>query len=714
MSTGTGNGTKGKIVQEPGNELDALRQQVAAFAASEQKLKQLEGLVRIQQDLAMALNSVTTLGAAGRKIVEAALQFEGVDCGAVYIVDQDSGGLDLIAQQGFSPEFSRAAAHFDADSFQTRMVTTGKPIYKSYVRTILTLDDRVIKQEALLASAIIPLTYENRVKGSLNLYSRTRQEFPAGIPEAMEAIAVQVGGVIGRRKTEETLKKDEEQYRQFLQTSGDAVYLMYNGKLEIVNDAFQKLFGLSRQEINVPEFDFRQLVTAKSRSIIDARNQKLTAGEKLDPHYEYTVLSTGGREIPVEECITYIHYKDGLGIQGIIRDVSRQKDLEQQLRQAQKLEAVGKLAGGMAHDFNNMLQAISGYVQLVQKGGKPQQAQKYLGEINRVIGRAADLVERLLTFVRVTDNKLRPVDLNQQIEQAVKILARTIPRMIRIETKLAPDLWLTNGDGNQLEQVLLNLGTNARDAMPEGGHITIETGNISLDQPDDSHPGIEPGEYILLSFADTGTGMKDEAMTRMFDPFYTTKTMGKGTGLGLTMVQSIVAAHRGKITCRSRPGTGTTFKIYLPPLKTSKADERPKAAAPEKTTGGRETILLVDDEVDILEVGKEILEEYGYTTLTAENGEEALEIFKEKREQIDLVILDINMPTMSGHTCMKELLKLNPDIKIIIASGYLIKDQISESLKAGATEFMVKPFRLEEMLSTVRKILDGEPAGPQS
>ena len=690
------------------------RQMEAALAASEQKLKQLERLVKIQQGLGIALNAVTTLCAACRKIVEAAVQFEGVDCGAVYIVDQDSGGLDLIAQQGFSPEFSRAAAHFDADSFQTRMVTAGKPIYKSYARTILTLDDRVIKQEALLASAIIPISYESQVVASLNLYSRTRQEFTAGTRNAIETIAVQVGGVIGRRKTEETLKKDEGQYRQFLQTCGDAVYLMYNGKLEIVNDAFRKMFGLSRQDIDAPEFDFSQLVAAKSRSFMEERNRKLAAGEELDSLCEFTALSTDGREIPVEECITYIHYKDGIGIQGIIRDVSRQKDLEQQLRQAHKLEAVGKLAGGMAHDFNNMLQAISGYVQLVQKGDKPQQAQKYLGEINRVIARAADLVERLLTFVRVTDSKLKPVDLNQQIEQAVKILERTIPKMIRIETRLAGDLWLTNGDGNQLEQVLLNLGTNARDAMPESGLITIETGNISLNQPDDSHPGIEPGEYVLMSFADTGTGMKDEAMTRMFDPFYTTKTMGKGTGLGLTMVQSIVAAHRGKITCRSRPGTGTTFKIYLPPIKARKAEVRPKAAAPEKTTGGRETVLLVDDELDILEVSKEILEEYGYTTLPAENGEEALEIFREKREQIDLVILDINMPTMSGHTCMKELLKINPDIKIIIASGYLIKDQISESLKAGATEFMVKPYRLETMLSTVRKILDGEPAAPQS
>jgi PAS domain S-box-containing protein len=700
-------GIKCNIEEDLRKKTDELYQKVAALEASGKKLKQMETLLRILRDLGIAMSSVRTLTAACHKILEAALQFEGVDCGAVYMVDRNTGGIDLTAQKGFSREFIDAAAHFDTDSFQTRMVMGGKPIYKPYPKTILTLDDTVLKQEALLATAIIPIFYENQVVANLTLYSRTLKEFSISTCNAIEAIAAQIGGVIGRRKTEEALKKDEGQCRQFLQSSKDAVYLLYNDKLEFINKAFQDMFGLTRKDLNAPKCDLLRWVAPRSRSFIEKRNQKLATGEKLDSYYEFTAISKNGREIPVEESITYINYKDGIAIQGIIRDITDKKQLEQQLRQAQKMEAIGKLAGGMAHDFNNMLHAISGYVQMIQKGSKPQQNKKYLSEINRVIERAAELVERLLTFARVTDSKLKPVDLNQLIVQAAKILERTVSKMIRIETRLNDDLWLTNGDGNQLEQVLLNLGTNAKDAMPGGGEMTIETKNIAFNQPDNAHPGIEPGEYVLVTFSDTGTGMKDEVMTRMFDPFFTTKTIGKGTGLGLTMVQSIVKTHRGKITCQSKPGTGSTFKIYLPPLKTKREETRIDTAPQEKTIGGKETILLVDDEQDILDVSREILEEYGYTTLTAVDGEKALEIFKKKKDQIDLVVLDINMPAMSGHTCMKELLKMNPDIKIIIASGYLIKDQLRESLEAGATEFIVKPFQLDDMLNTVRKILDG-------
>ncbi len=705
---GISKGVKDNIEEELRKKTDELHRKVAALEASDKKLKQMEKLLRILRDLGIAMNSVSTLKAACHKVLEAAVQFEGVDCGAVYIVDRNTGGIDLTAQKGFSKEFTEAAAHFDKDSFQTRMVMAGKPIYKPFPKTILALDDTVMKQEALLAAAIIPIVYENQVVANLTLYSRTLEEFAVGTRNAIEAIAAQIGGIIGRRKTEETLKKDEGQYWQFLQSSKDAVYLLYNGKLEFINDTFKNMFGLTQKNMDAPTFDFMQWVAPKSRSFIEERNQKLASGEKLDPHYEFTAISKDGQEIPVEESVTYINYKDGIAIQGIIRDVTEKKRLEQQLRQAQKMEAIGKLAGGMAHDFNNMLHAISGYIQMIQKGSKPQQYEKYLSEINRVIERAAELVERLLTFARVTDSKLKPVDLNQLIVQAAKILERTIPKMIRIETRLTDDLWLTNGDGNQLEQVLLNLGTNAKDAMPEGGKITIETKNIFFNKTDNTHPGIEPGEYVLLAFSDTGIGMKKEVMSRMFDPFYTTKTIGKGTGLGLTMVQSIVKAHRGKITCQSEPGTGAVFKIYLPPLKTKREEARIEIAAPEKAIGGKETILLVDDEQDILDVSKEILEEYGYTTLTAVDGEEALEIFKTKRDQIDLVILDINLPAMSGHICMKELLKIDPDVKIIIASGYLIKDKIRKSLEEGATEFIVKPFQLNDMLNTVRKILDGE------
>jgi signal transduction histidine kinase len=404
-----------------------------------------------------------------------------------------------------------------------------------------------------------------------------------------------------------------------------------------------------------------------------------------------------------------------LGLQNIqqAREISERKRTEEalrqsgeQLRQAQKMEAVGTLAGGIAHDFNNLLQGVMGYTQMLlmdKETGDPDVDK--LTQIENSVQRAGELTRQLLTFSRKVESELRPVNINQEIKQVEKLLKRTIPRMIDIELHLEKNIKVVNADPAQVSQALMNFGLNARDAMPDGGKIVVETENVIFDKEYcKTHLGAVPGEYVLLSFSDTGCGMDKETVEHIFEPFYTTKETGKGTGLGLAMVYGIVKSHDGHIMCYSEPGKGTTFKIYFPAID-SAVSSGLSVERKEEMPGGNETILLVDDEEAILDVARNMLERFGYTAITAESGEKAIEIYKAQKERIDLVILDLGMPGIGGHKCLKELLKIDSRIKVIIASGYLKIEKVKETVESGASGFIGKPYQLSGMLKKVREVL---------
>ncbi|SHO49743.1 ATP-binding protein [Desulfopila aestuarii] len=377
--------------------------------------------------------------------------------------------------------------------------------------------------------------------------------------------------------------------------------------------------------------------------------------------------------------------------------------LQQQLQHAQKMEAIGTLAGGVAHDFNNLLQGIQGYTELLLlKSGKDESRE--LHQVLRAAQRGGELTRQLLTFSRKMESKLCPVNINQIIGDMRVLLERTIPKMIQVQLHLNANLRQVNGDGAQLEQVLMNLAVNARDAMPDGGVLTISTEEIAFpDHEGKILPEMVPGPYVVLRVADTGVGMDQETRERIFNPFFTTKEVGRGTGLGLAMVYGIVKNHQGHIVCDSEPGKGTAFIIYLPAI-----DLLPDQAKIDPATdlpGGVETLLLVDDEPYIRELGQKILTQFGYTVICAESGEMALRIAEEQREQIQLVILDIIMPGMGGEQCMKWLLADFPSLKVIIASGYSDIATQENVLRDGLT-FINKPYNVGEMLRIVRKVLD--------
>jgi len=398
----------------------------------------------------------------------------------------------------------------------------------------------------------------------------------------------------------------------------------------------------------------------------------------------------------------------------VVRDISEMKrlareraELEAQLVQAQKLEALGVLAAGVAHDFNNLLQAAGGYLYLLGLEKNPGRAAHYREQIDRILERGAQLVQRLLTFGRKVEPRYRRLDLNQVVRQALALLERTIPKMISIETRLSPELPPLRGDPAQLEQVLVNLVTNAVDAMGQQGRLVVSTAAVDLNADyARSRVDAEPGTYLLLTVKDTGCGMDPQTQRRIFEPFFTTKQPGRGSGLGLSTVYGIVRAHRGHVVCESEPGRGSTFRVYLPvegnkELETPQQDASPPAA--DGLGGKGETILVVDDEIPILESVRAALEQAGYRVLAASSGEQALSLYSRRREEIDLVLLDLGMPGMGGMHCLEELRRLDPQARVIITSGYFAEGLVAELRRAGAVDYLLKPYRVERLLEKVKE-----------
>lgn len=379
--------------------------------------------------------------------------------------------------------------------------------------------------------------------------------------------------------------------------------------------------------------------------------------------------------------------------------------------QSQKMEAVGNLAGGIAHDFNNILQAILGHVGLLSLDFGEQGPQYHrLKQIESSAERASDLIRQLLTFSRKGESQPRPLNLNFEVKEVMKLLSSTIPKMITIELQLEPDLRIIDADPVQVNQVLMNLAVNARDAMHDGGNLVIGTKNVTLDEKDcHTHCGLRPGEHVMLWVTDTGHGIEKDVIDHIFEPFYTTKSVGKGTGLGLSTVYGIVKSHHGHVLCESEPGRGSTFKVYLPVSGKEWQRLGEEKGEDSMVMRGTETILLVDDEAGIREYCKELLGGYGYTVLTERSGEGALEVFLREKGRIDLVILNVIMAGMGGKRCLDEMLKLDPQVKVLMMTGYALSDRIREALEAGARGVLNKPFRAQDMAKMIRRILDEEP-----
>ena len=455
--------------------------------------------------------------------------------------------------------------------------------------------------------------------------------------------------------------------------------------------------------------DREQAVRARQQAIAEGRDHTL----------EYRVAAADGRQVWLHDTTHVVLDAEGHPIQlrGVAIDSTKgklaqaeTKRLEQQLRQAQKMEAVGRLAGGVAHDFNNLLTIISGYSDLLlDDPGTLDPQRGYANEIRNASGRAASLTRQLLAFSRQQVLAPRVLDLNAVVTNIEKMLKRLIGEDIELVTVLGESLWPIKADPGQLEQVLLNLVVNARDAMPKGGVLTIETANVQIDSTSaQAHFPLTPGPYVLLTFSDTGIGMDAETQARIFEPFFTTKEKGKGTGLGLAMVYGIVKQSGGYIWVSSEVGKGTTFKIYLPRTEEETAEPGTGRSGLEAQQG-RETLLLVEDEEAVRALARNVLRKKGYTVLEAGHGEEALKLSEQYLGQIDLLVTDVVMPQMSGFELARRLANSRPQIKVLYISGYADNAVWREGGLEPGGAFLQKPFSPEALAGKVREVLGGPP-----
>jgi PAS domain S-box-containing protein len=512
--------------------------------------------------------------------------------------------------------------------------------------------------------------------------------------------------IVQRKQAEEALRESRERFQELAELLPETIFEMdTGGNLTFVNRNAFEHFGYSQEDFEQGVNGF-EMVCPEDRPRALENAKRVMSGEKIGLS-EYKVSRKDGSTFPaiMHSSAKFVDGKP-VGLRGIVIDITETKKLESQLRQAHKMEAIGTLAGGIAHDFNNLLQAVQGYAELLLLRKTEEEAgYKELWEISRAAKRGGELTRQLLTFSRKVESKLEPVDLNRTIDDVRMLLERTIPKMIRIELHLTGNLCHINADASQIEQVLMNLALNARDAMPDGGTLSIETKNIVLDEDSlRTQPELIPGKYVLLAVADTGHGMDKTTLEHVFDPFFTTKEVGKGTGLGLAMVYGIVKSHQGQITCISKPGEGTAFKICFPAIE--QLEESPGVLTGAKELrGGNETVLLVDDDAPVRDLGERILKMFGYSVIAAPDGESAMEIYREGKNRIDLVILDLIMPGMGGAQCLQKILEMNPRAKVVIASGYSVDGETERAAKSGAKAFINKPYNVQQMLKVIREVL---------
>ncbi len=521
----------------------------------------------------------------------------------------------------------------------------------------------------------------------------------AGTP-TIEATLVDI---TERKRAEEALAQDHALLQTVLNSIPDAVFRKdRNGRYLGCNPAFAEYVGRSDAEIigcTVSDLFSPEHAEAMLRD--DA--QVFASGKPL--RVERHRDAADGQRV-VELVLNPIFGENGTvdSVLGVGRDITERRQIEEQLREAGKMEGIGRLAGGVAHDFNNLLTIILGNISLLRSSLRADDSTELLVNCEQAAGRASELTNQLLGFARRKPLDLQPLDLNRRVAETAQLLRRTFDPNIRIHVQPQPNLRPILGDASHIGQVLMNLCLNARDAMsPRGGRIHIETANVVLVEPNLSNLDARTGEFVRLTISDDGPGIPPEIRKRIFEPFFTTKPLGKGTGLGLAVVFGIVKQHNGWIDCRSEPGKGTRFDIYLPP---SVEESHSKLADTPLTPGkGNETILLVDDEPMIRELGRSILERQGYRVLQAEDGAVALDIFQQRTGEIDLVVLDLTMPNLSGREAFRRLREIDPNAGVLLSSGYST-DEFEPGELDGVLGFIPKPYRIDELAAAVRAALD--------
>lgn len=556
----------------------------------------------------------------------------------------------------------------------------------------------------------VPLMSSDETLGSMILTSKQKTELTEKMGETLRLLGAGIGSNLNRAMVTYELKKSEARYRKTYEMLPDMLWeIDPEGTFLRANPACERILGFSPSALIGKNLQDFVMPADAGRARIFLEN--LNAGRTILNYSLRFVNRKGEVKNTIMGALAVNMDVHGRRVHmGVCRDVTEQLRLEIQLRHAQKMRAVGTLAGGIAHDFNNILQGLLGLTTLLKLDeSMGEENKKILREMEKTILKASDLTSRLLSFGKRSAAEPRPVDLNQVILNIAKILERTIDKRTVLKLELGKDLPPVQGDPSQLDQVIMNLSINAKEAMPDGGELTISTKRVYLDEEFcKRHPGAKVGEYIRLRVSDTGMGMDEETVSRIFEPFFTTKERGMGAGLGLSIVYGIVEGLGGCISVWSEPGKGSSFDVYLP---ISKGDADQKGEQEAVLSHGSGTILVVDDEDVVREVLAEMLKKLGYRVILAADGREAVKIFEESYKDIDLVIIDLNMPVMNGYDTFRELKRVDPGVRSLLATGFSMDGSSKRLLDEGVLGFLHKPFTIEKISAAIKEILEKDHGG---
>lgn len=692
----------------------------------EEELARSHQFLRGLYQLAAGLNQVSSQADVLGTALERALELPGVKAGWVFLRDGETG-LRLAAARNLPPALERRDM-VKGDCLCCRRLLAGEPNAVTNVRECERLQRARRDTRGLRYHASIPLRVAERTVGVMNLVGPEQGLFSEDDLEILQGVGSQIAAALERtqlqselerlveartaalaaeiaehRRTEAALRQSEARIRKVIESSLLGVFFWHlDGRILDANDQFLNLLGYTREDLKAGRLNWKNLTPPEFEERDRRAFEEILLQGRCTP-YEQEYLRKDGTRVPIMLGGALLPDEPERGV-SFVFDRTEQRRLETQLRQAQKMEAVGRLAGGIAHDFNNLLTVILGEAEMALDAAPPEGAlRESLQEIRRAGERAALLTRQLLAFSRKQVLQISVFDLNEVVTGLDKMVRRLIGEDIKVAIALAPEPLSIRADRGQIEQVIINLIVNARDAMPEGGELRIETASVVLDEEySRSRAGVSPGLYAQLIVSDTGTGMSEEVKAHLFEPFFTTKETGKGTGLGLATSYGIVKQFGGHIEAYSELGLGTSMKVYLPRVGEAATAAAATAARPR----GSETILLVEDDDLVREVTARILGSLGYRVVPAPGGEEALAWLRAATEPVHLLLTDVVLPKMGGRVIAEQACALRPGLRVLFASGYTDDIILHHQLTERGTAIIHKPFTPDQLAEKVRQVLD--------
>lgn len=703
-------------IEELERDKELLKEKYAQVHTLNVQLKaQVDRLISLQEASA-AILSTLDIREVMDLILKRLVEVSSLDRAAIFLVDETTQALAMAHAVGVDPKDVDDAKSYVVplsreNNIIARVARTGKAeLVDDVASSALNRENPLIKRFQPRAFIALPLTVRGKVVGVLvgdhgkaaGYEISSEQDFLTGFSNQI-AIAIHNANLYRK------LGESERQYRELVENAHEGIWVIDdNGVITFANQRLATIMG----EDNLLGQSIGQLVSPEKKRVLIRlllqNMQGAVAQEELQlTRRDGERLSTIVSSVPIMDGDRY------KGSFAMVTDITDKKRMESELLHRQKMESIGTMAGGIAHDFNNILTGILGYASLLKyRLGEQGDLQRFVQIIESSSLRAADLIRQLLAFSRGTQPEgYEVVSANRIIRETSKLLESSLGRHVELELDLSPSLPFFEANATQVQQAMLNLCLNARDAMPAGGKMTISTALVDIGRqgsPAYRNLGAEPGQYVRISVRDNGIGIPKDNIAKIFDPFFTTKEVGKGSGLGLAMVYGIVKNSNGHIHVESQEGKGSVFDLLFPVVRGD--DKHQPMDQLALGLGGKETILVVDDEEMVRDLGIEILRKYGYYTLSAADGEEALAIWEEKRKEIDLVMLDLVMPNLGGPATLDRLREMDPTVRVLICSGYRSREDELKTLRLAGVPLILKPFRPEELAAQVRQALDGRPA----